>query len=153
MKIIKIKNTLQHGFTLIELMITVAIVGILSAIALPAYQDYMIRAQITEGLSLANGTKTYIVDYFTNRGGFPADNAAVGFPGASGSFVIQSVEISGDSNSATVTSTFAGDKVNEKLRDKSIILEVEKSSISENLIWTCKSEDIEDKYLPANCRQ
>src|SRR5471032_140339 len=62
---------MQQGFTLIELMIVIAIIGILAAIAIPAYQNYTIRAQVTEGLSLAEGWKTSISEYFAQNGAFP----------------------------------------------------------------------------------
>ncbi|VDY05994.1 protein of unknown function [Thiomonas sp. Bio17B3] len=71
------KKQLQQGFTLIELMIVVAIIGILAAIAIPAYQDYTIRAQVSEGLSLADGAKTALAEYYTNTGAFPPNNLLV----------------------------------------------------------------------------
>src|ERR1700749_4915391 len=67
-----IVKRLQSGFTLIELMIVIAIIGILAAIAIPAYQNYTIRAQITEGLTLADGWKTAIAEYYANTGVMPA---------------------------------------------------------------------------------
>ncbi len=63
---------IQKGFTLIELMIVVAIIGILAAIAIPAYQDYTIRAQVTEGINLADAVKVAVADYYTQNGTFPA---------------------------------------------------------------------------------
>ncbi|EMT1617479.1 pilin [Neisseria gonorrhoeae] len=71
-------NTLQKGFTLIELMIVIAIVGILAAVALPAYQDYTARAQVSEAILLAEGQKSAVTEYYLNNGKWPADNGAAG---------------------------------------------------------------------------
>ena len=68
----------QKGFTLIELMIVVAIIGVLAAIAIPAYQDYTIRAQVSEGLTLASGAKAAVSEYYMNHGAWPTDNAVAG---------------------------------------------------------------------------
>ncbi|EPT3707813.1 pilin, partial [Neisseria gonorrhoeae] len=71
-------NTLQKGFTLIELMIVIAIVGILAAVALPAYQDYTARAQVSEAILLAEGQKSAVTEYYLNHGEWPSDNSAAG---------------------------------------------------------------------------
>ncbi|QOG49270.1 pilin [Neisseria gonorrhoeae] len=71
-------NTLQKGFTLIELMIVIAIVGILAAVALPAYQDYTARAQVSEAILLAEGQKSAVTEYYLNHGEWPKDNGAAG---------------------------------------------------------------------------
>ncbi|ENS6375675.1 pilin, partial [Neisseria gonorrhoeae] len=71
-------NTLQKGFTLIELMIVIAIVGILAAVALPAYQDYTARAQVSEAILLAEGQKSAVAGYCPNHGTWPKDNTSAG---------------------------------------------------------------------------
>ncbi|HEZ9163327.1 TPA: pilin, partial [Neisseria gonorrhoeae] len=71
-------NTLQKGFTLIELMIVIAIVGILAAVALPAYQDYTARAQVSEAILLAEGQKSAVTEYYLNNGKWPENNGAAG---------------------------------------------------------------------------
>src|SRR5215468_11097422 len=68
----------QQGFTLIELMIVVAIIGILAAIAIPAYQDYTIRAQVSEGMNLAAAAKAAVSEYFLNRGQAPTTRLVAG---------------------------------------------------------------------------
>ncbi|HFB7714380.1 TPA: pilin, partial [Neisseria gonorrhoeae] len=76
-------NTLQKGFTLIELMIVIAIVGILAAVALPAYQDYTARAQVSEAILLAEGQKSAVTEYYPNNGKWPKDNDSAGVASSS----------------------------------------------------------------------
>jgi type IV pilus assembly protein PilA len=142
-----IKNNKNKGFTLIELMITVAIVGILSAVALPAYQDYTIRAQVTEAVSVASSAKVFVNDHFTDKGVFPIDNADVGYPGATGKYITD-VQIQGGATGDVVT-TFGGSS-NVNLTGKTITLRA--TSNGTNLEWQCFSVDIEDRYLPTICR-
>ncbi|HFA8094786.1 TPA: pilin, partial [Neisseria gonorrhoeae] len=88
-------NTLQKGFTLIELMIVIAIVGILAAVALPAYQDYTARAQVSEAILLAEGQKSAVAGYYLNHGKWPKNNDEAGVASASsikGKYV-QKVEV------------------------------------------------------------
>ncbi|EMT6017378.1 pilin [Neisseria gonorrhoeae] len=105
-------NTLQKGFTLIELMIVIAIVGILAAVALPAYQDYTARAQVSEAILLAEGQKSAVTEYYLNHGEWPADNGAAGVASAStikGKYVKQ-VEV----KNGVVTADTAGTKIETK---------------------------------------
>ncbi|EPI0158430.1 pilin, partial [Neisseria gonorrhoeae] len=103
-------NTLQKGFTLIELMIVIAIVGILAAVALPAYQDYTARAQVSEAILLAEGQKSAVTEYYLNNGIWPENNGDAGVASSSsikGKYV-QKVEV----NNGVVTATMASSNVN-----------------------------------------
>lgn len=145
MKLNTIKTKAQKGFTLIELMITVAIVGILAAAALPAYQDYTIRAQVAEGLSLASSAKVVVTEYYATKGELPEDNAAAGYVSAKGKYVTEVAIANGD-----IAATFGGDDVNTKLKGGKVGLVADNSDESGVLIWSCVGT-IEQKYLPSSC--
>lgn len=83
----KMKQKMQQGFTLIELMIVVAIVGILAAVAIPAYTDYTVRSRITEGINMAGSAKNAVAEAFQSTGVVPGDNAAAGWAGAVSKYV------------------------------------------------------------------
>ncbi|HFC3370780.1 TPA: pilin, partial [Neisseria gonorrhoeae] len=113
-------NTLQKGFTLIELMIVIAIVGILAAVALPAYQDYTARAQVSEAILLAEGQKSAVTEYYLNHGKWPANNGDAGVASAGeikGKYV-ESVTVA----KGVVTATMKSDGVNKEIKDKRLSL-------------------------------
>ncbi|ENW0382959.1 pilin, partial [Neisseria gonorrhoeae] len=126
-------NTLQKGFTLIELMIVIAIVGILAAVALPAYQDYTARAQVSEAILLAEGQKSAVTEYYLNHGIWPKDNTSAGVASASkiiGKYVKQ-VEV----NNGVVTATMKSDGVNKEIKDKKLSLWAKREAGS--VKWFC----------------
>lgn len=145
-------KAIQKGFTLIELMIVIAIVGILAAVALPAYQDYTARAQMSEALTLAEGQKAAVVEYYSDNGTFPNTNASAGIAVAStikGKYV-KSVEVKGDATSATITSTMNSTGVNNDIKGKTLVLVGKQNSGS--FSWECKKGTVDDKFLPSSCR-
>ena len=140
--------SLQRGFTLIELMIVVAIIAILAAIAIPAYQDYTIRAQVTDGLSLASGAKTAVAEYYQNRGGFPGTNADAGIASAAsirGQFVADTQVV----GSGLVQVRY-GNNVNVKISGSTVLLTP--SDRGGSMEWDCSSGNIANRYLPTQCR-
>lgn len=136
----------QQGFTLIELMIVVAIIGILAAVAIPAYQDYIVRAKVTEGLNLASAAKTAVAETYQTLSTYPSSNTAAGLP-AAGSIVGNNVSSVGVSGSGVITITY---KTDAKIANDTIIMTPTDSSGS--VQWNCTGGDVEDRYRPANCR-
>ena len=144
----------QNGFTLIELMIVVAIIGILAAVAIPAYQDYTIRAQVSEGLSLASGAKTALAEYYNQRGEFPGSNASLGLQTSTsitGSYVDR-VDAGTGTNGGIIEVRFGND-VNTQIDQQ--FLEISAVTSAGSIKWVCRSpgtSGLDDKYLPTNCR-
>ena len=141
----------QSGFTLIELMIVIAIIGILAAIAIPAYQDYVIRSQVSESLSLGDGSKTAIAEFYSNTGRLPGSNSSAGLANAAsitGNYVT-SVTVTG---TGTISVLFNATKANSKIQNAILVLSPITSVGSTK--WTCKTgtPTIANKYLPTNCR-
>ena len=147
-------KSMQKGFTLIELMIVVAIIAILAAIAIPAYQNYLIRSQVSEGLSISGGDQTGEAEFYSNAGHFPSQPASAGLPtvatSTNGKYVSQVVAGVG-----VITATYsnaAPQKANDAINGKTLILSAVTASDG-SIHWACKSTStVAQKYLPSSCR-
>ncbi|HEY9110345.1 MAG TPA: pilin [Rhodanobacteraceae bacterium] len=143
-------KSMQKGFTLIELMIVVAIIAILAAIAIPAYQNYLIRTQVSEGAVLTGGAKTAISEFYSNKGYFPGSNASAGLdqPTTIKGKYVTSVDVS--ANAGQIVALFGAD-ANSAIATKTLVLSAVTSSGS--IAWTCTLSTVDQKYLPSSCRQ
>jgi type IV pilus assembly protein PilA len=140
----------QQGFTLIELMIVVAIIGILAAIAIPAYQDYTVRAQVSEGLNLGGGAKTAVTEYFQDRGAWPTTNTMAGLEAVPANIKGKYVASVAVGANGLVTVTYGIDAHAALLAGKTLTLSPLDAGGS--VTWTCASATLPDKHLPAACR-
>lgn len=149
----KVQLARQQGFTLIELMIVIAIVGILAAIALPAYQDYTIRARMSEALALAAEAKTSISEYYASNGNLPSVRASVGLSAINQNSYALSVNYAVSGNQVDYQIQMRPDQrlggmAGEQVRLRGL-LEPATGTIS----WTCGPLNIDKaRFLPASCR-
>ena len=140
-------KNMQKGFTLIELMIVVAIIGILAAIALPAYQDYTKRAHVSEGLSLAGGAKSAMTEYYSDKGEWPNSNTAAGIalPESIKGNAVKTVPV--DASKIEIV-------CNTKVQNNSTLVLKADATEGGAVQWKCGAagSDVPTKYLPASCR-
>jgi type IV pilus assembly protein PilA len=140
---------MQKGFTLIELMIVVAIIGILAAIAIPAYQDYVIRTQVSEGASLADGSKTAIGEFYNQTARLAGTNASAGL--ATSTSIVGKYVTQVNAASGLITVTY-GNSANAKISGSTLIYSA--ATHAGSISWSCNgaTETVANKYRPQVCR-
>jgi type IV pilus assembly protein PilA len=142
------KRSLQQGFTLIELMIVVAIIGILAAVALPAYQDYTVRAKTSEVVLAASGGKTAVAEAYQTLGHMPANAASAGISGQTSPYVASVAYTTTGATVGVLTATASAKE--SKIAGSNVVL-TGTADTNGVITWVCTGS-ILPKYMPSNCR-
>lgn len=138
----------QQGFTLIELMIVVAIIGILAAIAIPAYQDYIIRARVTEGLSLASAAKATIAE----NAYAGASSAALGWNAPDSTDNVDTVSVDATNGIIKIVTSAKAGSVTISLTPTPAFVASTPNLTAKQMTWKCTADATKAKYVPSNCR-
>ena len=139
----------QNGFTLIELMVVVAVIGVLSAIAIPQYQNYVARAQVAEGFSLVSSGKMAVAEYYNENGSFPTDNATARL-GAANTIIGKYVGSVTVGNAGALTVAYNTTTAHERLQGKNFVLTPTDNGGS--ISWACGVGTVGVDYLPNSCQ-
>ena len=143
---------LQKGFTLIELMIVVAIIAILAAIAISQYQDYVIRSQVSEGSSLADGVKTALGEFVNNHGSFPSNNSSAGLALSSSIVGTYVSDVNVGTKPGQVQAKYSNtspQKANVAINGSILIFSA--TTHAGSISWSCSSTTLKQKWCPSSC--
>ncbi|MEX0950874.1 MAG: pilin [Gammaproteobacteria bacterium] len=141
------KKQIQQGFTLIELMIVVAIIGILAAVAIPAYSDYTIRAKVTEGIGFAAAAKTAVSEYIVSQNALPGSAGQAGFSTDTSTAIVSGMSYNAGTGAIQVLFNDLGGTMDA---DDDILFVP--NTAGGSVEWACTGGALEAKYRPANCR-